>query len=159
MRRIRHGPGYAIVVALALLLAVAPAALAEDPIRPDPKLTPGAVISKDASAICFVGYSKTVRHTSGQLKAFIYREYGLDRANGHYEIDHLIPLSIGGADEAANLWPQSYDTHPWNASVKDILEDYLHREVCAGRIPLERAQQEIAVDWIAAYRKHLGKPR
>jgi hypothetical protein len=150
---------HALAAALPLLIAIEPVAFAEDPIRPNSILTPGAVLSSDVLAICFAGYSKIVRHTSGQLKAFIYREYGIDRNSGHYEIDHLIPLSIGGADEAANLWPQSYGTHPWNATVKDELEDYLHREVCAGRIPMQRAQHEIATDWIAAYRRYVGEPK
>ena len=114
----------------------------------------------DVLISCRPGYSKSVRHTSGELKAAIYREYHIDRHQGHYEIDHLIPLGIGGADVAKNPWPQSYDTTPWNASVKDQLEDHLHREVCAGRIPIDRAQQEIAQDWIAAYQKHLvSEPR
>ena len=144
-------------LALALFAATA---LAGDPIRPDPRLTPGEVATTDVSMICQPGYSKSIRHTSGQLKAFIYREYHLDRRQGHYEIDHLIPLGIGGADVAANLWPQSYGTTPWNAAVKDQLEDHLHREVCAGRIPIDRAQQEIAQDWIAAYQKYFGsEPR
>jgi hypothetical protein len=144
---------------LALTLLATPA-IADDPIRPDPRLTPGAVLSTDTALVCAPGYSRTVRHTSGQLKAFVYREYGIDRRQGHYEMDHLIPLGIGGADVAANLWPESYDTLPWNAAVKDELEDFLHREVCAGRIPIEEAQKEIAEDWIVAYRKYIGpKPR
>jgi hypothetical protein len=49
-------------------------------------------------------------------------------------------------------------TQPWNARVKDQLENFLHAEVCAGRIPIEQAQREIAQDWIAAYQKYLGEP-
>ena len=129
---------------------------AADPIRPDAYLTPGAVLTTDVSRICTPGYAKTVRHTSGRLKAFIYREYGIDRRGGHYEIDHLISLELGCADVAKNLWPESYDTEPWNAHVKDRLENYLHGQVCAGRLPIEQAQREIATDWTAAYERYLG---
>lgn len=146
----------AYVVAV-ILLGIAPT-LADDLILPDPNLTPGAVLTTDLSRICAPGYTKTVRHTSGKLKKFVYEEYGINPRGGHYEVDHLIPLEIGGADVAANLWPESYDTKPWNAHVKDKLEDYFHREVCAGRVPVEQAQKEIAEDWIEAYRKYLGKP-
>ena len=59
---------------------------------------------------------------------------------------------------AANLWPESFRTQPWNARVKDQLENFLHAEVCAGRMPIEQAQREIAEDWIAAYQKYLGEP-
>ncbi len=128
-------------------------AFAGDPILPDPKMTPGAVRSVDVSEICQPGYSKSVRHTSGKLKARIYREYGIDRKAGHYEIDHLIPLSIGGADVAENLWPESYDTDTWNASVKDRLELKLHTLVCSEAIDIAEAQKAIATDWIAAYKR------
>jgi hypothetical protein len=144
--------------AAAVMLLVAVPALAEDPITPDPRLTPGAVLTTDTGAICQPGYTKTVRHTSGRVKSEIYREYGIDRKGGHYEVDHLISLELGGADVRENLWPQSYDTQPWNASVKDQLENFLHAEVCAGRMPIEQAQREIATDWIATYRKYLGEP-
>jgi hypothetical protein len=134
------------------------AAFAADPIRPDPRLTLGAALTTDLSAICQPGYTKTVRHTSGKLKALVYREYGIDKRDGHYEVDHLIPLEVGGADVRENLWPESWDTEPWNAHVKDRLENYLHEAVCAGRMPIQEAQREIAQDWIVAYQKHLGAP-
>src|SRR5450631_2997620 len=137
---------------------MATAAFAADPILPDPKLTPGAVTTTDKMTICQQGYSKSVRHTSGQLKHQIYTEYGIDRDAGHYEIDHLIPLGIGGADTRENLWPESRDTQPWNAGMKDRLENYLHVEVCAGNIVVQDAQKAIAADWIAAYRKYVGNP-
>jgi hypothetical protein len=78
----------------------------------------------------------------------------VDHNGHHYEIDHLVPLSIGGADVAENLWPQSYDTAPWNANVKDRLELKLLHLVCHGDIPMAQAQQEIATDWVAAYQKY-----
>ena len=121
-------------------------------------MTPGAVLTTDAATVCQPGYSKTVRHTSGKLKALIYREYGIDRASGHFEIDHLISLELGGADAPENLWPESYDTTPWNAHTKDKLEDRLNALVCTGKLPIEQARQEIVTDWIAAYERNLGKP-
>lgn len=144
---------------LLVALTVAGVAHAADPVRPNPHLTPGAVVTTDVSRICTPGYTKSVRHTSGSLKAFVYREYGIDRRGGHYEIDHLISLELGGADVAKNLWPESYDTEPWNARVKDRLENYLHEQVCTGWIPIEQAQKEMATDWIAAYERYLGGPR
>ena len=56
------------------------------------------------------------------------------------------------------VWPESRDTQPWNAGVKDRLESYLHVEVCAGHIAVIDAQMAIASDWIAAYGKYLGEP-
>lgn len=147
------------ILAALTLLALAGSALADDlPLVPDPALTPGAVLTTDLATICQPGYSKTVRHTSGKLKAEIYREYGLDRTASHFEIDHLISLELGGADVKENLWPESYDTDPWNAHRKDALENRLHAMVCAGAMPIEQAQSEIARDWIAAYQRYVGEP-
>ena len=103
----------------------------------------------DALRGCGRGYSRSVRHTSGQLKCQVYIEYGIDRNVGHYEIDHLIPLGIGGADTPENRWLESRDTAPWNADVKDRLENYLHDQVCAGRIDIREAQKAVAADWIS----------
>ena len=147
----------AILSIFAVVLS-APSAFAVDPIIPDPKLTPGAVLTTDAVAICKSGYSRSVRHTSGALKDRVYVEYGIDRNAGHYEIDHLIPLGIGGADTRENLWPESRNTKPWNAGVKDRLENFLHDGICMGRIAVRDAQKAVASDWIAAYRKYLGTP-
>jgi hypothetical protein len=43
-------------------------------------------------------------------------------------VDHLVSLEIGGANTVQNLWPQSYDTTPWNAHVKDKLENFAARQ-------------------------------
>ena len=61
--------------------------------------------------------------------------YGL-RAGPHpdYEIDHLIPLCLGGSDDFSNLWPQPRRSiePKWNAEVKDRLERFMCDMVCSG---------------------------
>jgi hypothetical protein len=141
------------------LLALAAFTARQPPPLPDPKLTPGAVRTADAALLCRPGYARSVRRVSRADKAMIYREYGIrHRAPYSFEVDHLVPLEIGGSNRRANLWPESYLAKPWNAHVKDRLEDWLHRQVCAGHLPLAQAQHEIATDWIAAYRRYLGDP-
>jgi hypothetical protein len=72
-----------------------------------------------------------------------------------YEEDHLISLELGGDPRSPdNLWPEPW-FGPWNAHVKDTLENRLHGMVCAGEIPLRDAQQAIATDWVAAYRTYV----
>ena len=72
-----------------------------------------------------------------------------------YEVDHLISLELGGANDIKNLWPQSYVSTPYNARMKDALENKLHAMVCANQITLVEAQKEISTDWIAAYKKYV----
>jgi hypothetical protein len=75
-----------------------------------------------------------------------------------YEEDHLISLELGGNPRSPdNLWPEPW-FGPWNAHIKDKLENTLHKMVCDGQISLGDAQKAIATDWVAAYKKYIGKP-
>lgn len=142
---------FALTVFQATLFADQPA-----PIRPDPKLTPGATFDVTLQDILTPGYSKKVRHVTAEMKREVFQEYGIRNYNpGDYEIDHLIPLSLGGSNSIKNLWPESYRT-TLNAHVKDRLEDRLHALVVRGKVDLKTAQREISEDWISAYQKYIG---
>lgn len=123
---------------------------------PDPRLTPGAYHPQlTADILCARDFStKTIRNVSRATKRQVYEAYEMSpqQAPCPCEVDHLISLALGGANDPRNLWPQSY-TVPWNAHLKDRLENRMHREVCSGRISLEDAQREIATDWIGAYER------
>lgn len=71
-------------------------------------------------------------------------------------MDHLISLELGGSNSLKNLWPESFITEPWNAHVKDRLENKLHEMICSGEIDIKAAQREISTDWIASYKKYVG---
>jgi hypothetical protein len=73
-----------------------------------------------------------------------------------YEIDHLIPLCLGGSDDFSNLWPQPRRSieATWNAEAKDRLERHICDLVCRGRLELSTAQQAFALDWIKAYHQY-----
>ncbi|HEY5476558.1 MAG TPA: hypothetical protein VIK11_07555 [Tepidiformaceae bacterium] len=119
--------------------------------RPNPTLTPGAVLTTDVPTICSVGYTATVRDVSEATKDYVYNLYGIvARVPGSYEIDHLISLELGGSNDVANLWPEPYDEAN-GAHLKDILENKMHDLVCAGVLDVSVAQQAIATDWYAAY--------
>lgn len=118
-------------------------------------MTPGATLPVTRDDICVPGYTKKVRNVPADVKRQVYAEYGIaSHKPGEYEVDHLISLELGGSNSIKNLWPQSYLTQPWNAHVKDALENELHDEVCSGKIDLATAQHDIATNWIAAYKKY-----
>src|SRR5262245_17456787 len=144
---------------LVMLLAFASAAVqrVSPPIMPDPVKTPGDTLAVTKSDICVPGYSKKVRDVPESVKRQVYASYGITSHQPHeYEVDHLISLELGGSNSIKNLWPQSYKTQPYNATVKDKLENKLHALVCSGTIDLQTAQRAIATDWIEAYRKYIG---
>jgi hypothetical protein len=116
---------------------------------PDRALTPGAIQSSDTAAICTPGWAQAHRDVSDATKDYIAREYGLSSRYG-YEIDHLIPLELGGSNSVPNLWPEPYDS-AYGATQKDGVEDYLHEQVCYHDLPLAMAQHEIAANWYAAW--------
>ena len=110
------------------------------------RFTPGAVLTTDEATVCVTGYSATVRNVTEATKNKIYALYGItSHAPKEFEIDHDISLEIGGSNDPKNLWPESYITWPWNAHVKDKLENYLHKLVCTDKtITLAEAQAESA---------------
>ena len=124
------------------------------PLLPDPSITPGATLAVTKDDICVPGYSGKVRNVPSSVKAQAYDEYHITTHKpGEYEVDHLISLELGGSNSLKNLWPESYKTQPWNAHVKDTLENRLHDDVCTNQIDLPTAQKEIAGNWIAAYKR------
>lgn len=120
---------------------------------PDKDCTPGAIFTNATqNEICISGYSSTVRNVSVSLKKKVFAQYGVEYPVpfGSYEVDHLIPLSLGGSNDIANLWPKSAE--PWPGFYeKNITGNYLREEVCAGNIALSVAQERIATDWFLIY--------
>lgn len=112
---------------------------------PDPALTPGGTQSTDPAAVCTPGWASAHRDVSTATKDQVAAAYGLSSRYG-YEIDHLIPLELGGANTTANLWPEPYNS-PDGAIQKDGLEDWLHQQVCDHGLALVTAQRQIAHNW------------
>lgn len=126
--------------------------------RPDPRLTPGEVFAATTvPQICTPGYASSVRHVEPAQYVEVYGAYGIPypEPSGTYELDHLIPLELGGDNANANLWPEPASPPP-GYHQKDQLENTMHGLVCSGRLELVEAQHEIASDWYAAYQRYVG---
>ena len=124
---------------------------------PDRAITPGDALDISVELVCTPGHAKGMRSISASAKAAVYAAYGRREEEGVCcEVDHLIPLELGGSNRISNLWPQPY-AGDWNARRKDRLEAKLHRLVCSGAVDLKSAQREIASDWIAAYQRYISR--
>src|SRR5208283_748658 len=98
------------------------------------------------SIVCKVGYTKTVRDVSLATKEKVFAEYGIPYSqHSNYEVDHLISLEIGGGNDISNLWPENSKITDGSLT-KDKLENYLHTQVCAGKMTIQEAQKEISAN-------------
>lgn len=134
---------------------------------PDRHCTPGSrnLAVTQASIgrnICVSGWTRRIRpRTSITNPIKIEREVAYSVVGPHpkpfrvEELDHLIPLSLGGAPlSIRNLWPQPAAGR-LGYHRKDVLEVRLNRLVCAGSLTLRTAQLAIATNWVAAYRRYV----
>lgn len=121
---------------------------------PNGTLTPGAVSSLDAPALC--AGERPSRTVGYAIRARVLADYGMQNVDERtYELDALITPDLGGTATRANLWPQRYSA-TWNAHVKDALENLLATRVCQQQMPLAAAQQALAGDWVSAYRHYFN---
>jgi hypothetical protein len=128
---------------------------------PDPRCTPGgADPTVTAETLRSPEWrTRCLRNcaSSEAEKHVTYDWYGIPRPHGNSgenqvcELDHLVPLELGGADGLGNIWPEcgpngvSLDDRDFKR--KDHVENYLAEQVRQGRIPLAEAQRGIAEDW------------
>ena len=123
---------------------------------PNPRLTPGAVLTTSRARVCRSGYASRVRDVPESEKTAVYARYGVPWVPYKHEVDHLVSLELGGSNAITNLWPEPYAGR-WGARTKDVLENTLHDLVCSGAITLRYAQHIEATEWIRAYRRYVGR--
>lgn len=133
--------------------------LQEEAIVPNRSLTPGAVRAVSLKEICSSTDDDLDPRVSSSTEIAVLREYGLSSSgpSRNYQIDYLVNPQLGGTNDIRNLWPEPYSNARWNAQAKDQLERHLHQMVCNRTVDLAVAQREIATDWIAAYKKYVGR--
>ena len=106
-----------------------------------------------AEQVCRPGYSASVRNVPAALSREVYSEYGIvERTTGEYEVDHLVPLEAGGSNDIANLFPEAAEPRP-GFHEKDLVENYVHEQVCNGAMSLLEGQRAIATNWVDVYRQ------
>jgi hypothetical protein len=127
---------------------------------PDRRCSPGAYYTGLTKAvICSPNFrTASVQNVSQAIEYKVKAAYGLLPRNYAHavEIDHIVPLVLGGSNVIANLFPEKLDAQP-SPKAKDRLELTLHQLVCSGSMNLRGAQEQIAANWQALYRKVFGR--
>jgi hypothetical protein len=94
-----------------------------------------------------------LRHWTGARDARLWAEFAQShrgRSRRNFELDHFIPLCLGGGDEDENLWFQPRQTlvpYGESAEAKDADEIDLCLAVCAGSLPREIAIGKLRSHW------------
>lgn len=149
-------PGYAVTGAP---VTVDAARLTGCQIRgplPDPTCTPGAIQSTDVAAICTSGWASAHRDVPLAEWNQVFAEYGVSvHSSATYEVDHLIPLELGGSNAISNLFAEPANI-PMGYHQKDQAENAAHDAVCSGKLSLSYAQVQFARDWTVLYQQLLG---
>lgn len=115
---------------------------------PDNACTPGAYVRLSRAEAC----SPKVRPTlPARERRRLLSDYGVpDWTGSNGEIDHRVPLFLGGLTVRGNLWPESGSI----PNPKDRLEAEVRQRVCARR-PTMRVRTAVRLflaDWRHAYR-------
>lgn len=130
-----------------LILALGTISRAQEPLVPNPKLTPGRVAQHD----------KDRAGVTLAIEQKVFARYRLPWSRrAEFKIDHLIPPELGGADTIDNLWPQRLRAKPYGADRKELLTEVLLMRIRKGEMTAAEAQEQISRDWIYAFIDHLG---
>ncbi|MBC7753019.1 MAG: hypothetical protein H7Z71_02195 [Moraxellaceae bacterium] len=125
------------------------------PDGPNPKMTPGVLCTHPTAYRYAEHIPYCERDVSSSLKQQIIATYDsqfhytiqkLPRVD--FKIDHFIPLSVGGANEIGNLWPQHKSIYRYS----DMIESYLSTLMVKGHI-----KQIEAIEAITTCKLHLEK--
>jgi hypothetical protein len=128
---------------------------------PDPKCTPGAINPTITAEVLREPVFRTAclrqQVTAEREKARTYNWYSIPHpvnnslGSQSCELDHLVPLELGGADTLDNIWPQCGPPGTPLAQryfkQKDVVENYLSWRVKRGEMDLAQAQKGVASNW------------
>jgi hypothetical protein len=112
----------------------------------DPRVTEATV----RTTIGISGWASRARPPSsvtGPIKRRLMREHRYNEPLSAYELDHFIPLGVGGSSDLSNLWLEPIV----EARAKDHDEALVHKKVTSGEWTLQQGQQYIRDHWTIHY--------
>ena len=127
-------------------------------IAPSPACAPGATDAQAAAhpqqTICLRRHASSVipsERDAERIKLALLDRYQATEPSASYVLDQLVAIEDAGSPtDRRNMWPQPIA----QAKQKDAIEDYLHREICAGKVTVQQAARVLEGDWLAADTEH-----
>ena len=118
--------------------------------RPSGYKTPGATAKVKIEQLCAPDFAQSVKPVSNWQRTQALERYGLRPDTFSGELDHLVPVSLGGSNDPDNLWPFRA-SGAFTLEAKQALASKLQGLVCARKLSLKDAQDAFRKDWTMAY--------
>ena len=138
-------------MAAAVLIGIPSYAAAQ---LPSSLQTPGNKGKANEAQICAADFEASVKPMAKWQRDQALERYGKRPEDFTGELDHLIPISLGGTNDPDNLWPLPANKEMGPAE-KKALDLKLHQMVCDKTIKLKDAQDAIKKDWVKAYNQYV----
>lgn len=138
-------------IATALIAALPAVTFAQ---RPNNITTPGAKSKANEAQVCAADFEAKAKPVAGWQRAEALSRYGKRANDESIEVDHLIPVAIGGTNDPDNLWPIP-DNKEYGVAAKRELDVKLRELVCNKTLPLKTAQDAVRKDWVKAYDEYV----
>src|SRR5882724_6880067 len=116
--------------------------------------TTGNKSKANEAQVCAADFEASVKPMAKWQREQALERYGKRPEDFTGELDHLIPISLGGTNDPENLWPlpANKDMGP---DQKRELDLKLHELVCPKTLKLKDAQDAIKKDWVKAYNQYV----
>ena len=148
---VRQMVGFRALAAAAVLAAPAIAAAQ----LPSGFQTPGATVKADAAKVCAADFAASAKPVTGWQRDQALTRYGRRPEDFAGDLDHLVPVSLGGSNDPDNLWPMPAGGE-FTADKKHELETKLRELVCGEKkLTLKQAQDAFRKDWVKAYTQYV----
>jgi hypothetical protein len=116
--------------------------------------TPGATTKANMAQVCTADFEASAKPVAGWQRAEALTRYGRRPEDFTGDLDHLVPVSLGGSNDPDNLWPIPANKD-FGPEQKKALDLKLHQLVCDKTITLKQAQDAIRKDWVKAYQQYV----
>jgi len=116
--------------------------------------TPGGKGKANEAQVCAADFEASVKPVAKWQREQALERYGKRPEDFTGELDHLIPISLGGSNDPDNLWPLPANKDMGPAQKKE-LDLKLHQLVCDKTLKLKDAQDAIKKDWVKAYNQYV----
>jgi hypothetical protein len=122
---------------------------------PNNYYTPGKADKVDQKQLCAATFESSVKPLADWQKNTALERYGVRPESFNGEMEHLVPVSLGGSNDPDNLYV-FHAQGEYTLEAKQRLAAKLHELVCDGKMSVKQAQDVFKKDWTKGYKQYVG---